>query len=145
MRKLALPCLIVFGLLFSGCYGTKVTTGLEKGSKTVTKRQTGFVNGLVMQNMPIDGTNRCPNGVAAVKTELTVLDQLLASFTGGIYSPITVSVTCAAGSMSSTMPAPDVDFTVPEDAPKVEVKETITAAAEQSAERNESVRVQFSN
>ncbi len=143
MRKLALPCLIVFGLLFSGCYGAKVTTGLEEGSKTVTKRHTGFINGLVMQGMPVSGKNQCPNGVAAVKTELTFMDGIFANLTGGLYSPMTVSVTCAAGSMSS-LSAPDIDFTVPDDAPDAEVEATLTTAAEQSADRNESVHVQLS-
>jgi hypothetical protein len=141
MRKLLLPCLLAFALLFSGCYQAKVTTGRDAGGETMTMRKTGFINGLVMQGMPVDGASQCQNGVASVTTKLTVVDQFLAALTGGLYSPMTVQVTCASGGMSSLMPAPEIDFTLPEDATKAEVEETITAAAQESATTQQPVQV----
>jgi hypothetical protein len=135
----------MFALTFSGCYQAQVTTGNEAGGETITMRKTGFINGLVMQGMPVDAASQCNGGVASVTTKLTFVDQILAGLTGGLYTPMTVQITCASGGMSGLMPAPDVDFTLPKDAPRAEVEETITAAAQQSADAQRPVRVKVTD
>jgi hypothetical protein len=68
------------------------------------------------------------------------LNQVAAAFTFNIYSPMTVKVTCAAGgSMSSSIPPPDVDASSVFDG--AEVAETPQAAAVKSVETGEPVRV----
>ncbi len=149
MRKFVLPCLIAFALVLSGCYSAQVTTEKEPGGETIEMRKTGFVNGLVMQGMPVDGARMCPNGVASVSTELTFLDQFLGALTGGIYSPMTVTLNCASGEMSGGMsklvPAPDIDFKLPEETKQTEVEKTISAAAQKSATMDRPVQVKFTS
>jgi hypothetical protein len=147
MRKLILPCLLVFGLLFSGCYQAQVTTGNEPGGETITETRSGYLWGLSMQGFPIDGASKCPNGVASVSTKLTFVDLLIRSIgpVGLFYAPMHVTIECAGGGMSSVMPAPDVDYTLPGDATKAETKSTITAAAKQSAATQSPVQVKVND
>lgn len=144
MRKLVLPTLIVFGLLLAGCYQTRVTTDRQPSDQVIEEKwATGFVNGLVTPGAKIDAAQRCDNGVAIVETEVGFLNQVVSGLTGGIYSPMTVRVTCArGGSMSGLMEAPEnLDFQFPEDATEAQVRETISAAAKQSARIQKPVEV----
>ena len=40
---------------------------------------------------------RCPNGVAKVETQHRFVNQLVGLLTLGIYTPMQIKVTCAAG------------------------------------------------
>ena len=73
-------------------------------------------------------------------TQVSFLNQLATFVTLNLYSPMSVTVTCAAeGSMSSLMPAPD--FTVPEEADDATAHDVFRAAAQQSAQAAAPVRV----
>lgn len=93
--------LAVLGLVVAtaGCYKTTVETGLTPGSTVIEKPwASSFVNGLV----PIETVNaasECSNGVARVETEHTFLNMVANILTFGIYTPMSITVTCAAGSM----------------------------------------------
>jgi hypothetical protein len=146
MRKLFLPSLLAICLLFSGCFQARVTTDKTPGKTVEKKWATGFINGLAMTNSNINAAQECPNGVASVETQLSFLNQIVSGLTFGIYSPMTVKVTCAAGSStSSLMKAPSIEYEVPQDAATGEVRETVMAAASKSAQSENPVYVQFSS
>jgi hypothetical protein len=74
-----------------------VNTGLPAGSTTIDRPWTStFIFGLVPAT-PIDVRAQCTNGVAIVDTQMTFLNGLVGALTFGIYTPLSVSVTCASG------------------------------------------------
>ncbi len=47
---------------------------------------------------------RCPSGVARVVTEHSFVNGVAAFITGGIYTPMHITVTCAAGTAALDVP-----------------------------------------
>ncbi len=98
---LSLTLVVGFALLASGCYHAQVTTGATAGPTVIdTPWAMGFVYGLVPP-AEIDGAAACPNGVARVETKLSFLNQLVSALSAGIITPMHITITCAAGSMSA--------------------------------------------
>lgn len=84
-------------LLLTACYHQVVNTGLAPGQTTIDRPWTStFIFGLVPAT-PIDVRSQCSNGVAIVDTQMTFLNGLVSAITFGIYTPLSVSVTCATG------------------------------------------------
>lgn len=80
-----------------GCYHAQIITGKQPSNKVIEKKWfMGFVYGLVMPDQ-LDVANDCPDGVAKVETQLSFLNQVVSAVTGGIITPMTLEVTCAAG------------------------------------------------
>lgn len=98
MKQLCTVLLIlVVGIGASGCYHANVITGLEESNKTVEKKWfLGFVAGLIIPD-DLNVEEDCPDGVARVETQLSFANQLVTFITGGIFSPMSITVTCAAG------------------------------------------------
>lgn len=140
-RLFSLLLIPIVALALTGCYSAQVTTDKQPSGQVIEKPwATGFVAGLATPGAQIDAAQQCPNGVAMVETEVSFLNQLATFVTLNIYSPMSVTVTCAAGgSMSSLMPAPE--FTVPPEAEDAEAAEVLQAAALESAEMAEPIRV----
>jgi hypothetical protein len=92
---------VVVGLLvtsLSGCATQSFEVNGPVGPSqeaALETSQTFFVGG-VGQSAQIDAAEVCggAQNVARVETELSVIDGLLASLTGGIYSPRTARVYC---------------------------------------------------
>ena len=130
--------LVAFAL--SGCYSSQVTTDKQPSSQVIEKPwATGFVAGLATPGAQIDAAQQCSNGVAMVETQVSFLNQLATFVTFNLYSPMSVTVTCAAGGSMSVLQAPD--FTVPEEADDATVHDVFRAAAQQSAQAAAPVRV----
>ena len=89
--------LVLTAFLFAGCYHQVVQTGAPPapGNATVTKRVNLFIFGLV--GAEVDATADCPSGVAVIETQQTFLNGLVLVLTLGIYTPRTVTLTCASG------------------------------------------------
>ncbi len=89
---------VVFSLLFlTGCFHARVTTGLEPSVKVIDKPfASSWIYGLVPPST-VKAEAECENGVARVETELSLVNQLVGFLTGGIYTPMHIKVTCAAG------------------------------------------------
>ena len=137
MSFLVIPS-VAFGL--SGCYSAQVTTDKQPSGQVIEKPwATGFVAGLATPGAQIDAAQQCSNGVAMVETQVSFLNQLATFVTFNLYSPMSVTVTCAAGGSMSDLQAPD--FTVPEEADDATVHDVFRAAAQQSAEAAVPVRV----
>jgi hypothetical protein len=120
MRKLAALAAVV---VLAGCYHAVVETGLTP-SPTVIDRPwaSGWVYGLVPPK-PLSTMAQCPNGPAKVETQLSFLNMLVGSLTLGIYTPMSIKVTCAQSARAS------VDGAAPRD-----VRDAAAAAAEVAVE-----------
>lgn len=89
---LAAVCLVT-----SACFHQIVQTGRTPGTTVVSKPWTNtFIFGLVAAT-PIDVSKECPNGVATVETQMSLVNGLVSFITFGLYTPHDVKVTCAQG------------------------------------------------
>jgi hypothetical protein len=131
----------ILAFAISGCYSAQVTTDKQPSGQVIEKPwATGFVAGLATPGAQIDAAQQCSNGVAMVETQVSFLNQLATFVTFNLYSPMSVTVTCAAGGSMSDLQAPD--FTVPEEADDATVHDVFRAAAQQSAKAAVPVRVE---
>jgi hypothetical protein len=79
-----------------GCYHATIDTGLTPSGQTIDKPwANSFVYGLVPPPV-VETTAKCANGVARVETQQTFLNGLVNALTGGIYTPMRITVQCAA-------------------------------------------------
>jgi hypothetical protein len=77
------------------------------GGAISNHKQSFFLWGLVGGSQ-VDLARTCPNGVARITSRQAPVDGILAAFTGGIYSPMSVQVQCAGGSAAAEAPATSV-------------------------------------
>lgn len=91
-------------VLLSGCYHATVETGLTPSAQSIDKPwASGWIYGLVPP--PTLATmQQCPGGVAKVETQLSFANQLVSFLTAGIYTPMSIKVTCAQGRGSAALP-----------------------------------------
>lgn len=95
--------------LSAGCYHATVETGLPASNQVVEKKwANSFLGGLVPPG-EVDTKGKCPSGVARVETQLSFLNMLANAVTFGIYSPMTITATCAASRTSSLPSVTDDD------------------------------------
>lgn len=94
MRKLAALSLCVVAL--TGCYHATIETGLAPSPQVVEKAWAhGWILGLVPP-ATVETQQKCgPKGVSKVETQLSFPNMLVGNLTGGIYTPMSVKVTCA--------------------------------------------------
>lgn len=64
------------------------------------KKQSFFLWGLVGGD-EVDLQNTCPNGVARIASQSSAVDGILTVITGGLYSPMSVKVQCAADGVAA--------------------------------------------
>jgi hypothetical protein len=145
LSKFALP-LFLAGclLLLTGCYQAKMTTNKEPGDTVVEKSfASSFIYGLVPAE--VDVSDECTNGIASATRKISFLNGLVGSLTLNIYTPQSVTVTCAAdgSTFNATTQGQESSFTVSEDADTAEIKETLSTAALQSTLAKEPVEVQI--
>jgi hypothetical protein len=94
MRKFIVGA--VLALATSGCYHATIETGLQPGTQTISKPWAlSFVYGLVPPPT-VETAQKCPTGVAKVETKLSFLNQLVGILTWGLFTPMEITVTCAA-------------------------------------------------
>jgi hypothetical protein len=92
---LRVPVLLAFVVVL-GCYHATVDTGLEPSLRTIDDQWAdSWVYGLVPP-ATVETAQRCPNGVAMIETQQSFLNGLVGVLTFGIYTPMTIKVTCAA-------------------------------------------------
>ncbi len=128
MKNTMLIALVAVGILLSGCYHAQITTGKTASTTTVERPWAhGFLFGLV----PPSVTNvaaECTNGVARVETKLSFVNMLASMITFSLYTPMSVSVTCAASSAELPNDARFIDL-----AAEMEADEAILKAVEEAA------------
>ena len=139
MRMRASGILALAVLVLSGCYHATIETGRTPSGQVVENEWAhGFVYGLVPPST-IETAEECENGVARVETQLSFLNQLASALTFGIYTPMTISVQCAAASTALNVPA----LSVAEGASTEQARAVVVRAAQLSAEVKEPVYVRF--
>ena len=99
MHRSRLTAVVVAAFVFSGCYHATVRTGVRPGAERVTRPMaSGWVFGLVPPST-VDAEEDCGDtGVALVETQHSFANQLVGVLTLGIFTPMTIVVTCGDGS-----------------------------------------------
>jgi hypothetical protein len=131
--------LVALAATSTACYNATVDTGLAPSGTTVENAWAhSFIAGLVPPST-VETAERCPNGVARVQTQLSFLNMVANAVTFGIYSPMTIRVSCAAGGVGST----NETLIIPVAAEREAVIQTFADAVQKSRASGEAVFVQF--
>lgn len=137
MRKFATALLLAAAVGTVGCYHATVETGLQpNGTKITQKWAMSFVSGLVPPPT-VETAAKCPNGVARVETYHSFLNMLVGIVTGGIVTPMTIEVECAAPRTGATQ------GNVLQVGKGDDAQQVMTAAVQQAMQSGEAVYVQF--
>jgi hypothetical protein len=108
MRRQRLAVVLIAGLVSSACYHQVVQTGKPAGSTVIERPWTStFIFGLVAAS-EINTASQCPNGVATVETQQSFLNGLVGVLTFGLYTPLTVTITCAGAAPLPEVPEIEV-------------------------------------
>lgn len=92
-------------LLSAGCYHASIESGMKPGTNKIEEEwASGWAWGLVGPQ-PIEAQSKCPAGLSKVETEHSFLNGLVGAVTLGIYTPMHLTATCAAGP-NAGVPAP---------------------------------------
>ena len=136
--------LSVAGLLVAApaCYHATVDTGLTPSTVVAEKSwASGWLWGLVPPST-VATASTCPHGAAKVETQHSFLNMLAGALTGGIYSPMSIKVTCAQGGRAFLSPtAPTID--VGANATPEQVRDAISRAANLSLRTGEPVYIEY--
>lgn len=85
----------------TACYHATIDTGRAPSPEVINEPwASGFVYGLVPPKT-VETMARCPNGVSKVETFHSFLNSLVGGLTFGIFTPMTIKVTCAASAGAS--------------------------------------------
>jgi hypothetical protein len=89
---------LLLALFFGGaCYHTTIETGAAPSNQVIEKEwAASWLAGLVPPD-PVETAGKCPNGVARVETQHSFLNMVADILTFGIYTPMTITVTCGTG------------------------------------------------
>ncbi len=137
-RRASLPLIVA---AVGGCYHATIETGLVPSEQVVEdKWADGWVLGLVPPEA-VETASRCPNGVARIETRLSFLNQLVGGLTFGIYTPMVIKVTCAAG--VSAAASGEAGIEVSEGATMRQKQQALRLAADLASATAEPVTVRF--
>jgi hypothetical protein len=85
----------------AGCYHATIDTGRAPSSTVIEKEWAHcFIFGLVAPET-VNTASSCPNGVAKVETQHSFLNMLAQFITFSLYTPMTITVTCASAGRGS--------------------------------------------
>ena len=106
MPKMSVLVLTVLLAGTSGCYRAVIETARPAGTETIDIPWAhSFIYGIVPPNV-VNSATQCPSGVARVVTEHSFLNGLVAAITWGIYTPMHITVTCAAAGDQAALDLP---------------------------------------
>mgnify|MGYP000080997955 CR=1 FL=1 len=101
MGRLIGAVVLASAVALSGCYHAVIDTGrAATGTPIVTPWAHSFIYGIVPPKIT-ETAQSCPGGVAKVETQHSFLNGLVAALTGGIYTPMTITVSCAGARAES--------------------------------------------
>lgn len=139
MRFARLIAVVVAATLASGCYHATINTGKAPGSNVINNDWAmGWVFGLIPP--PDVDASACKTGVAKVETQMSFLNALAAMITFQIFTPMTITVTCASGSASLTPADRVVGHS---GATKAQTAASLEAAAELAMSTGHAVYLKF--
>ena len=138
LKKLAVVLACSFTI--AGCYTATIDTGRKPSTIVVEKNWAhGWILGLVPPST-VEVASKCQDGVAKVETQLSLPNQLVSILTGGIYTPMTIKVTCAEKSEMSKIDDKS-DFSINKDASTEEFQNVFMLAANAAKESGETIFV----
>ena len=83
-------------LIASGCYHATIETAATPSPQTIEQGfASAWIAGLIPPK-PVETAAKCPDGVAKVETQQSFVNGLVGILTLGIYTPMSIKVTCAA-------------------------------------------------
>jgi hypothetical protein len=126
----------------TGCYHATVTTGLEPSAKQIEEPfALSFVYGLIPPST-VNAESQCTNGVAQVETKLSFVNSLVRGLTAGLFTPMSIEVTCASSSAALDVDKSDLDHYVLMDRDDDgDMTTEIQKAAEKSVASNQPVLI----
>lgn len=119
-----------------------MTTGKEASNTVVEEKWApSFLYGLVPAT--VDVSDECTNGIASAERKFSFLNMVVSTLTANIFSPQSVTVTCAAEGMgmSSAVPPAPGTFTLPTDASNAEAQDVLSTATLQSSISQDPVQI----
>ncbi len=121
--------LLVGFCTLAACYHATIETGATPDTNTTIEQNwaSGWIYGLVPPST-VSAAAKCTSGVASVETQLSFLNQVVSILTLGIYTPMSIKVTCAAGTKTSSI-NPSEEAPIPFTASPATLPETLAAAA----------------
>ncbi|CAN5879435.1 hypothetical protein BH23GEM7_BH23GEM7_07340 [soil metagenome] len=145
LRKAATSAALLLTVGLSACYHATIDTGRRPSGETIERPWAhSFVNGLVPP-ATVETAGRCPNGVARVETQQSFLNGLVAALTFALYTPMTITVQCAAAGTAMLQPEGSSPvITLREGASLAELESALNAAAKRAAADDAPVYVDFS-
>lgn len=140
MRTRNVVGLLVVFLSTVSCYHATIETAATPSTVVIEKPfASSWIYGLVPPKT-VETAAKCPGGVAKVETQQSFVNGLVAILTIGIYTPMTIRVTCAApGAAAQATPASPADSA----ATPSHVIEQIQAAAQRAVEERSPVYVEL--
>jgi hypothetical protein len=88
-------------LLSTACYHASIETGTAPSGQVIEREwAASWIQGLVPPDV-IETTSKCPSGVSKVETQHSFLNLLAGALTFGIYTPMSIKVTCGTGRRAS--------------------------------------------
>lgn len=128
----------------SGCYRATIETGRPSSGQTVTNQWAhSFIAGLIPPST-VNTAAECPNGVARVVTEHSILNVLAQAITFSLYSPMTITVDCAAAGAALQVDSPTQLVTLEPGATREDVARALELAGKRSAQLGQPIYVDFS-
>ena len=129
-------------VLLAGCYTATIETGLAPSTTTIEQPfAASWIYGLVPPKT-VSTMARCPKGVSKVMTQLSFVNSLVGGLTFGIFTPMTIKVTCAAGTTAS-VPAGSSSLAVRAEASAAVTQAVFASAAQAAATTGQPVFVTF--
>ena len=139
-KSISIFFLVVF---LTGCYHTSVVTGLEPSTTTIEQPfALSFVYGLVPPP-EVDASEKCKDGVAKVETEISFVNGLVAALTFSLFTPMHITVTCAApGGMAAVDQPEEQVITIPSEATSEEIQDIYKYASDLAVKYDKPVYIQ---
>lgn len=144
MRYFKYISLFVLMFALTSCYHAQITTDKEPSNNVIEEEWAhSFVFGLVPPS-EVEASSECSNGVARVETQISFLNGLVRALTSGLYTPMTITVTCATGSdVANSTLEENVNMTLKENSSNEEVANKIQEAANKSSKIDKPVYIKF--
>ncbi len=140
LRSAAAAALV---LASAGCYHAIVDTGRPASGEMIEEKWAhGFLWGLVPPKI-VETASKCPDGVAKVETQHSFLNQVAYVLTGGIYSPMQITVSCAGAGSGDDADAAASARRIDAGAPIETQREALARAARRSLETGQPQYVKF--
>ncbi len=141
MRGIRLLTLVSLCVVVGACHHAVIDTGLTPSTQTIHEPwANSWIYGLVPPAV-VETASRCPNGVARMETQISFLNGLVGVLTFGIFTPMTLRVTCAG---PDSMDDGDADqVTIDPDADIGQQQRVIQEAATKSLQTGLPVLLRF--